>query len=136
MGFFGSSCRNKTLLIIYSVTIFLLAATQATIGGLSLANSIDESSVNEYSDLFWGNIPNEWRNYYQETFNCCGYRSLIDQPGSECASLTPCASSFRAHIKLLSQALGGLLVANAALELGMIAVAIIIAYETPYVGKV
>jgi len=84
LGALGYFTLNRALLIIVTCLLILLAILQVTCGCLAVAYR------DEYDHLFaeaWEIAPNDTRQYFEETYHCCGGVNETDLPASpECVS--------------------------------------------------
>jgi len=85
LGLYGSFKKNTKFLAAYFVLLFIFIICEFGVGGGSYAL---RSQVPQRLENSWALIPDQDRNNFQNSFGCCGWSSVTDNPGSNCVSNT------------------------------------------------
>jgi len=85
LGFVGMTKKHKGMLIAYIVLMLILIICEFGVGGGAIALRNDLPT--KLKDA-WDNSTDENRNEFQDYFECCGWETADDYPGSNCINIS------------------------------------------------
>jgi len=102
LGWFGARRQSVCMLGCYGGVLTIIMLGILIIAGYVLVK--EDHGATLISNM-WAHVKNELRVKLQEEYNCCGLRSVTDQPGEPCGAtvVTPCirklAVGFGSHLQ-------------------------------------
>jgi len=85
LGLVGSFKKDSKVLLAYFLLLFIFIICQFGVGGGAYSY---RATIPQRLDTAWGAISDLNRNNFQQSFNCCGWSNVYDQPGSICPNGT------------------------------------------------
>ena len=129
-GCIGGFLRSKMALILYCVLLICLIIVQIVLGSVSLSSTVDDGKIKEFSTAIWKGMDVNARNAYQEHYECCGYRTIIDGlPDLKCpieGVLRPCANVLEEQVRYAVRGSSIFLFVSAIIEVIAVIISIIL----------
>jgi len=82
LGLYGSFKKNTKFLAAYFLLLLIFVICEFGVGGGAYGL---RGSIPQRLEESWDYIPDQDRNNLQIAFNCCGWSTTTDNPGSNCA---------------------------------------------------